>query len=81
MADDVSVRELRNQTSAVLRRVESGARVRVTVDRRPVAQIVPLGRPEWVSGAKMWAALAEHRADTALRQELAGAFPETTDEL
>ena len=32
---DVSVRELRNHTAEVLRRVEAGERVRITVDRRP----------------------------------------------
>jgi hypothetical protein len=50
--NEVSVRELRNQVSAALRRVEAGARVRVTVDRRPVAEIVPLLPPEagWLMG-------------------------------
>lgn len=79
--DDVSVRELRNHTSAVLRRVESGARVRVTVDRRPVAQLVPLSRPAWVSGAAMREALADARADPGLRDDLAALLPQTTDEL
>jgi len=37
MADEVSVRELRNHTAEVLRRVEAGERLRVTVDRRPVS--------------------------------------------
>ncbi len=37
MSGDVSVRELRNYTAEVLRRVEAGERIRVTVDRRPVA--------------------------------------------
>ncbi|MGH3472552.1 MAG: type II toxin-antitoxin system Phd/YefM family antitoxin [Nocardioidaceae bacterium] len=36
--------ELRNTVSEVLRRVESGERLTVTVDRRPVAEIVPLRR-------------------------------------
>ncbi len=37
-------RELRNQISAVLRRVESGESVRITVNGRPVADLVPIGR-------------------------------------
>ncbi len=47
--DSVSIRELRNQVSAVIRRVEAGERLTVTVDRRPVAKLVPLEQPrEWV---------------------------------
>jgi prevent-host-death family protein len=36
-------RELRNRISEVLRRVEAGERLRITVDGRPVADLVPLG--------------------------------------
>lgn len=35
-------RELRNRISRVLREVETGERMRVTVDGRPVAEIIPL---------------------------------------
>ncbi len=78
---DVSVRELRNNTGAVLRQVEAGDRVRVTVDRRPVAELVPLGRPRWVSGAVAGEALRESQADPALGKELAAVLTQTTDEL
>ena len=44
VSGSISVRELRNKVSEVLRRVESGERVTVTVDRRPVAEIVPMRR-------------------------------------
>jgi len=40
--DEVSVRQLRNHTAEVLRRVEAGEMLLVTVDRRPVAELVPL---------------------------------------
>jgi prevent-host-death family protein len=43
MATDVPQRELRNDTAAVLRRVEAGERVRITVHGRPVAELVPSG--------------------------------------
>ena len=36
-------RELRNRVSAVLRQVEAGERLRITVDGRPVAELVPIG--------------------------------------
>ena len=35
-------RELRNQIGRVLREVEAGERLRVTVDGRPVADLVPI---------------------------------------
>jgi prevent-host-death family protein len=46
MATDVPQRELRNDTAAVLRRVEAGERVRITVHGRPVAELVPAGRAQ-----------------------------------
>jgi prevent-host-death family protein len=36
-------RELRNRISQVLRQVEAGERLRVTVNGRPVADLVPVG--------------------------------------
>ena len=78
--DDVSVRELRNHTADVLRRVEAGERLRVTVDRRPVAELVPLpSRATWVARQRVVDALV--RADPALRDEIAAALPDTIDEL
>ena len=41
----VTVRELRNQGGAVLRRVGRGERLTVTSDGHPVAQLVPLPVP------------------------------------
>ena len=80
MSDDVSVRELRNHTAKVLRRVEAGERLRVTVDRRPVAELTPLpSRDVWVPRQRVIAALVQ--TDAALRDELAEALPGTIDEL
>jgi prevent-host-death family protein len=80
VSDDVSVRELRNHTAAVLRRVEAGERLRVTVDRRPVAELVPLpSRATWVTRQRVLEGLTQ--ADTGLREELAAALPDTIDEL
>jgi prevent-host-death family protein len=78
--EDVSVRELRNHTADVLRRVEAGERLRVTVDRRPVAELVPLpSRRTWVPRDRVVQALTQ--ADAGLRDELAEALPDTIDEL
>jgi prevent-host-death family protein len=80
VSDDVSVRQLRNHTAEVLRRVEAGQRLRVTVDRRPVAELAPLpARSAWVPRQRVIAALAQ--ADEALAAELAEALPDTVDEL
>lgn len=80
MSDEVSVRELRNHTADVLRRVESGERLRVTVDRRPVAELVPLpARQTWVPRERVLASLVQ--ADPELARELAEALPDTTDDL
>ena len=80
MERDVSVRELRNHTAEVLRRVEAGERLRVTVDRRPVAELAPLpSRQAWVPRQRVLDALTQ--ADPALRAELAEALPDRVDEL
>jgi prevent-host-death family protein len=40
---EIPQRELRNNVAAVLREVESGQALRVTVRGRPVADLVPIG--------------------------------------
>ncbi|MHB8620119.1 MAG: type II toxin-antitoxin system Phd/YefM family antitoxin [Chloroflexota bacterium] len=79
---DIPVRELRNDVSAVLRRVEAGERLRVTVSGRPVAELVPLPkRPRsspwdvFIQGSDRW------RADPGLASELADLLPGTTDDI
>jgi prevent-host-death family protein len=42
MATDVPQRELRNRTADLLRRVEAGERLRITVHGHPVAELVPV---------------------------------------
>ena len=68
---DVSARDLRNDTAAVLRRVEAGERLPVIVNRRPVAELRPLQRPVWVSGAAMERVLRDAPADAELVEDLA----------
>ena len=80
MPDEISVRQLRNHTAEVLRRVEGGESLRVTVDRRPVAELVPLpSRATWVPRQRVIDSLVQ--ADSALGDELARALPDTVDEL
>jgi prevent-host-death family protein len=68
---DVSSRDLRNHTADVLRRVEAGERLRISVNRRPVAELVPLDRPRWASGAAIERLIREASADAALADDLA----------
>jgi prevent-host-death family protein len=42
MATDVPQRQLRNNTAELLRRVEGGERLRITVQGHPVADLVPI---------------------------------------
>ncbi len=77
---DVSARDLRNHTAAVLRRVEAGERVRVTVSRRPVAELAPLGRPVWASGAAMERLLRTAAADPGLLPDLAELREQTVEQ-
>jgi prevent-host-death family protein len=80
LSDEVSVRQLRNHTAEVLRRVEAGESLRVTVDRRPVAELKPLAtRAPWVPRQRVLDSLAQ--ADAGLRRELDATVADTIDEL
>jgi prevent-host-death family protein len=46
MATDVPQRQLRNNTADLLRRVEAGERLRITVHGHPVAELVPVERAD-----------------------------------
>lgn len=75
-------RELRNDVSGVLRRVEAGERLRVTVSGRDAADLVPVDdRQPWTSGARAWELIQGAQADPGLTHELDTAFPDTTDDL
>jgi prevent-host-death family protein len=43
-------KELRNNVGEVLRRAESGEEITITVAGRPVAQLGPVRRRQWLSG-------------------------------
>jgi prevent-host-death family protein len=79
---DITVRELRNNVSQVLRRVEAGERLRVTVSGRPVAALVPLSnRPQEMPWQQFLSSLGAVRADAALADELRELLPDRTDQL
>ena len=79
---DIPARDLRNDVGAVLRRVERGERLRVTVSGRPVAELVPLpSRPRSMAWSTFMRDSDRWRADPGLARELAELLPETTDDL
>jgi antitoxin (DNA-binding transcriptional repressor) of toxin-antitoxin stability system len=67
---EIADHELRDHTIAILRRAEAGERMRVTIDRRPVAQLGPIERSYWASGPAMERALRQASADAALLDDL-----------
>lgn len=73
MTRAVSIRELRNSTSAVVSKLEAGERLTLTVNRRPVADIVPHseGRDPWVPVSELRRIVAEAPADPGLLDDLA----------
>ena len=79
---NVASRELRNNTRAVLDRVEAGETVTITIDGRPVARLEPVqARPRWISKQDFVRMVLPSQADPQLARELRDLIPETTDDL
>ena len=79
---DVPARELRNNVSGVLRRVEAGKRLRVTVSGRPVAELIPLSRRHQTMTWEQFSQQLEGgRADHGLARDLAELLPDSTDDV
>ena len=73
MAREVSVRDLRNSTPAVVSAVQAGEELTLTVNRRPVADIVPHveRRSPWVPASELRRIVADASADAGLLDDLA----------
>lgn len=73
MARDVSIRELRNSTAAVVSELEAGERLTLTVNRRPVADLLPhvAERDPWVAANELRRIVREAPADAGLLDDLA----------
>ena len=76
---EIPTRELRNHVSEVLRRVEAGEELTVTVSGRPVATLAPVRRQRPRS-LPTSVVLSWPKADAGLRDELRRMLPETTDD-
>lgn len=73
MARNVSIRELRNSTSNVVADLLAGERLTLTVNRRPVADILPHAeeRDPWVPASELRRIVHEAPADPGLLDDLA----------
>jgi prevent-host-death family protein len=83
MPREISVRQLRNHTADVVAAVRSGERLSLTVNRRPVADIVPhqaARREPWVPSATLRRIVQEAGADAALLDDLAEVRDALVDE-
>lgn len=82
MTAELPSRELRNDTRGVLRRVEAGERLTVTLAGKPVATLAPApASRRWMPRGEFLELLQGHQADPGLRDDLAALVPETTDDL
>lgn len=79
---EVASRELRNDTRGLLRRVEAGEDVTITLDGRPVAVLRPVStRRRWMPREELLQRLSRHQADPGLTSELRRLAPDSTDDL
>lgn len=78
----VSVRQLKNQTTEVMAAMQAGERLQLTVDRTPVADIVPHvpQRGPWVPSDEVRRILHEAPADSGLLDDLAGVRDDLVDD-
>jgi prevent-host-death family protein len=82
MNREVSVRELRNHTADVVSAVRAGESLSLTVNRKPVADIIPhrSARSPWVPASSLRKLVAEAGADPGLLEDLADVRGAVIDE-
>lgn len=79
---EVASRLLRNDTRGVLRRVQQGESVTITVDGLPVARLEPVAsRSRWIARTAFINRILSTQADAALSEDLKLIAPDTTDSL
>jgi prevent-host-death family protein len=74
---------LRNKTADLVRRVEAGESMVITVRGKPVAVLAPYRgnvEPRWMPREELVELLKTHSADPGLRDDLGRIAGETTDE-
>jgi prevent-host-death family protein len=66
----IAQRELRNRSGEILREAEAGERFTVTVDGRPVAELGPCRRRQWVPKAEVLQLLRSQPSDPTFFDDL-----------
>jgi prevent-host-death family protein len=80
---EVASRDLRNDTAGLLRRVEAGEDITITVKGKPIARLSPYQPPRrrWLRRDELLRRLRRAQADPGLRHDLAELAGDTTDDL
>lgn len=79
---DLRARELRNDLGRVLKRVQAGERLRVTLRGTPVADLVPVAaRPATMRLSLFLGGVERSGADAGLAADLEQAVPGDTDDV
>lgn len=78
---EVPVRDLRNDTAAIVQRALAGEDIVITVRGVPTAKLVPIpqGRRTSFPGEEFFARLPRYQADPGLSSDLAALGSEETD--
>ncbi len=78
---EIPQRELRNNVAKILKEVESGRRLRITVRGKPVADLVPISqRRRFVPRAVTEAIIRDHPLDADFERDIADAVDETIED-
>ena len=80
---EVASRELRNGTAGLLRRVQAGEEITVTVNGQPVARLTAYEPPRrrWLTREQLLSRISRAQADPGLRADLAALAGDDTDDL
>ncbi|HEY5845274.1 MAG TPA: type II toxin-antitoxin system prevent-host-death family antitoxin [Microlunatus sp.] len=70
MTETISIGELRQNPTRMLRAVKAGATYTITDHGEPVAEVVGIARRRWISSTEVDALLRELGADDAWRLEI-----------
>lgn len=78
----VASRELRNNTRALLERVDAGESITITVGGRPVAMLTPVeSKKRWMPREEFVRRVLPYQADPELLAQLRDMNPDTTDDI
>lgn len=78
----ISLSELRNRLTHVLRQVEAGQSMRIAVNGRPVADLVPIASARtWVTKARVLRLLRHAALDRRFARDIAAAMSATIETL